>query len=114
MSLLQKFFRGYFGCEFSVDVCLTDCEGNPLDLTGANIEMNIVDRYGGNNLFTANLANGKIIIIDATNGIAGIRLLATDTNVIGTNCSNFSIKITFPDLSSEVAFMGWSLYLLNR
>lgn len=113
MAVLQKFFRGYFGCEFSVDVCLTDCEGNPLDLTGANITMDVVDVYGGNTLLTASLGNGKVIMIDAPNGIVGIRLTPSDTNTIGTNCSNISVKITFPDLTSEIAFYSWTLYLLN-
>ncbi len=116
MAIDQDFFEGWIGEPFSIEVCLTDCEGTPLDLTGAIVSWKIVDYYGGTTLLEIDTVNDptKIFITDSINGIVQIELLDSDTTTIAANCSNFTMKVVFQTGDVEILFQGWQLYLYNR
>lgn len=107
MVIEQKFLSANRGCVFDTVICLADGNGEPFDLTGASIEMNIVDYYGGNILFTASITNGKIVVIDALNGQAQITLTAADIDSISLDCTNFTVKTVFSPGSELLSFSGW-------
>ena len=116
MAISQDFFEGWLGEPFSIEVCLTDCDGNPLDLTGATVSWKIVDFYGGTTLLEIDTVNDptKIAITDAINGVIEITIPDTDTTLINRNCSNFTIKVEFASGEIEILFQNWQLYLYTR
>ena len=116
MAINSDFFEAWFGEPFTIQVCLTNCEGTPLDLTGATVSWKIVDYYGGTTLLEVDTVNDptKIFISDAVNGIVDVSLPSSDIDLIARNCSNFTMRAEFASGDVEVLFNGWQLYIYNR
>ena len=118
MAIAQDFWEGWANEPFTIEVCLTDCDGNPLDLTGAVVEWKVVDYYGGTTILSVdtNSGSGYIFITDSLNGIVEINLPESETLNIANvqECTNFSMKVTFPSADVEILFHGWQLYFYRR
>lgn len=65
---------------------LKNTHGDPIDITGYDVRMQIRKSYGSSNVsINCTLANNKVSISDAANGVVGLHLQPTDTALIRFN-----------------------------
>jgi len=74
----------YKGCTFSYDFTLLEA-GAGIDLTNWLPRVQFRVSSTSRLVLEANIDNGKIVIVDSLNGILGLRLSPTDTNILITN-----------------------------
>ena len=88
--------------DWVIDFTLTDDNDNVLDLTGAEVEWVLK----ADETILASVANGRVVITDATGGKGRINVPAASTSSVTLGVQEHYCRLTMGDSSKSVQFRG--------
>jgi len=88
-------FLQYSGSTWEFDAALHDADGNPLDLTAAQIAWRLYDVRGAVKI-ELTLAGGGIVLVNALGGLCKITATAEQTKVLAPGAYRDEVVVTMP------------------
>jgi hypothetical protein len=100
MATLHPQMSYYVGDTIMFDVICKDADGNPVNLSGINVDFKLNDPYGNNvenYTIIGAVITGGLLILDMANGKIGVTVPATRTAGYITGYYRDHLRLTVPE-----------------